>query len=119
MSTDKEDTPALIHDLYKAAAKPTDLSVANGMFVVARVAQQRFIAIVTDVYQEEGDVDISILIPRLPSTEFKWPEETRTATVPLPNILCEVSLVETNNSFVLPAEELNKLYNMKIMKKKF
>lgn len=117
VSADKNSEPAIIHSLYKPIRETEELVVSSGDFVVARVGKNRHVALVTDVYKEEGEVDINILMPRFPAKEFKWPREIKSATVPLPHVLCTVGLSECNDKFILTVEDTNKLVLLKIIKK--
>lgn len=117
VSADKTSDPALIHSLYKPIKEIEELVLSSGDFVVARVGKNRHVALVTDVYKEEGEVDINILMPRLPAKEFKWPKEIKSATVPMPHVLCVVKLSECTDKFYLTVEDINKLVSLRIIKK--
>ena len=87
------------------------------MYVVARVDRNRYVAMVTDTYEDQGDADIMLLMPKLPAKKFSWPSDMKTATVPLPHILCEVTLSEENEIFSFTKSDLDRLYNLRVLRK--
>jgi len=117
VSADQHSNPPLVHSLKKPTREVQEVTVSNGAYVVARVGTGRYLALVTDVFEDEGEVDITLLMPRLPSKEFKWPKETKSATVPKPHILCKLILEEKNNKFYLTIEDKDRLIAIKIIKK--
>ena len=117
VSVDQSSTPALVHSLYKPTVEVEELDVANGDFVIARVGSGRYLALVTDMYEDGAEVDVSLLMPRLPSKVFKWPSEMKSASVPKPHILCVISPQENNQNYYISAEDKQKLIAMKIIKK--
>ncbi|XP_034255204.1 uncharacterized protein LOC117653549 [Thrips palmi] len=118
ISNDKTTFPSLVHSLQKTARQEIEpLALSNGIYVVARIGKNRYIGLVTDLYSEEGEADLSLLMPRLPSKQFKWPRDMKTVTVPLPHILCQVELLEKEEVVTLTTTDLEKLYDQRILKR--
>ncbi|KAK3911370.1 Trigger factor [Frankliniella fusca] len=117
ISFDQNKAPALVHSMYRQPSQTTPVSVANGMNVVARLGKNRYVALVTDVNLQEEEADLLMLMPKLPAKEFRWPKEIKTAVVPLPHILCEVTLSETQGLFRFTENDVLKLYSHKILRK--
>lgn len=112
ISKDMNDEPALVHSLLKLPRTPAPaLIVSSGIYVVVRLEKNRYLSIVTDVYHEESAADISLLMPKLPSKSknYNWPRETKSATVPLPHILCTVELYDTNGKLSFTDADLQKM----------
>ena len=116
ISFDQNSPPSLVHSLQKQATDPTPFSLSHGMYVVARLASNRYVGVVTDIYEEDQSADLPLLMPRLPSKKFRWPQELKTACVPFSHILCDVKLSE-EESISFTSEGVEKLYKKKILKR--
>ncbi|KAK3917885.1 DNA replication and repair protein RecF [Frankliniella fusca] len=118
ISNDQDEPTSLIHSLWEVLRPAASiLYVSNGMYVVVRLAKNRYLAQITDVYHEEKEADVSLLMPKLPSKQFYWPKEIKSATVPLPHIICDVQPMDTDDKVSFTNTDLEKLYNLKIMKR--
>jgi len=117
IANDKSGPPSLEHSLVKTAQTPETFCVSNGMYVVVRIAKNRYIAMVTDVYNEEAEVDVSLLMPKLPAKDFHWPKEVKSATIPLPHVLSAVTMAETGEKVLFTENDLQKMYNLRILRK--
>ena len=53
----------------------------------------------TDSCEEDGEVELTLLHPKLPATSFTLPEDLTTIIVPLPHILDNISLIECENNW--------------------
>lgn len=87
------------------------------MYAVVRLAKNRYISMITDVHSEASEVDVSLLMPKLPAKELNWPKEPKTATVPLPHVLCEVELEEHLEKLFLTSSDIENLYRLKILRR--
>lgn len=118
VSRDQYFEAPLVHCLYKPVRQTQEpIHVPIGSFIVARLARNRYVAQVTDYYEEEGEIDVSLLMPRLVAKEYSWPNDMKTATVPLSFILCEVNLMEQEGKFSFSPADMEKLISLKIIRK--
>lgn len=99
-SSDPES--ALIHCLPEVAEN-IDVEVVS--FVVAKVGRKKIIGYVTDAQEEDGEVELTLLHPKLPASNFTWPDDLNTDIVPDPHIITNVSMIELeNNCYTLNTE---------------
>jgi hypothetical protein len=103
--------------MLKSAKVPYAVQVANGMNVVVRVARNRYVANITDINHENAEVDVTLLWPRMPAQRFRWPDELKCATLPLPDVICEVELTEVNGFYVLSDSSKAKLLKLGVIRK--
>lgn len=87
------------------------------MYIVVRLAKNRYVGLVTDVYNEEQEVDVSLLMPKLPAKKLHWPKEIKSATIPLPHCLIEVSLADSGDTLGFTTADLENLYSSRILKR--
>ncbi|KAK3909774.1 DNA polymerase IV [Frankliniella fusca] len=102
VSNEQRAEPALVHCLQKAERlKAAPVTPFTGMFVVARIAKNRYLGLVTDVYEEEAEADLTLLMPKLPAKVFYWPQDMKTASVPFPHLITDVTLQEKGDNMIL------------------
>ncbi|KAK3923493.1 Lysine--tRNA ligase [Frankliniella fusca] len=76
ISNDQHLPPALVHSLLKPpTTQKEQLAISCGSYVIVRLARNRYVGLVTDIYEDEEEVDVSLLMPRLPAKDFSWPSE--------------------------------------------
>ena len=63
-----------------------------------KFACKKFIGYVTDFSEEEGEVELTLLHPKLPATTFTWPDDLTAIIVPLPHVLDSISLINCENN---------------------
>ena len=63
-----------------------------GQYIVAKIARRFFDAMITDINAEAGEVEVSMLSPKLPSDILQWPEDLHSIFIPIPHIICPVDL---------------------------
>lgn len=109
---------SLVHCLLKAD-KPSPPSVQPGTYVVVRVAGRRYVGFLSDINIEDGEADVSLLRPNLPTEVLTWPADLNTLTVPLPHVLCTVTLSEqADNKYKFTEEDIDLLLKLRILRGK-
>ncbi|KAE8739899.1 hypothetical protein FOCC_FOCC014599 [Frankliniella occidentalis] len=118
IANDQNERPSLVHSLEKVP-KPDSpvLKVSVGKYVVIRMNKNRYVSLVTDVYEEEAEADVTLLMPKLPAKEFSWPNDVKSATVPFPHILCEVQMLDLNGKLYFTENDVQNLYTKRILRK--
>lgn len=71
-----------------------EVNVEVGSFVAVLVETKIYVGLVSDVNEEDGEVDLSLLHPPLPATVYSWAENLLSHVVPSNHIVCEVNLLE-------------------------
>lgn len=88
-----------------------------GTFVLAKVETKKYIGYVTDFEEADGEVELTLLHPKLPATKFTWPDDLNTVIVPLPHVIANVSMIELNNNcYELGADSKQMLIARHILK---
>lgn len=101
LSTD--ESFALIFNLCGTLPQPRELQINN--FVVVAIERKKFIGLITDINEDEGEAELSLLSPNVPSSTFRWPDDLMTYIAPLPDILTLVYLEELPENKYQPTFE--------------
>ena len=59
-------------------------------FVIVSIDSKKFVALVTDFIEEDSEAELSLMLPKIPSQNFTWPENLVTYVAPVSDILCSV-----------------------------
>ncbi|XP_034253085.1 uncharacterized protein LOC117652350 [Thrips palmi] len=112
--TSFDEEPAIIHCMEEVAS---NMDIDVGKFVLVKFSRKKFIGFVTDFCEEDGEVELTLLHPKLPATSFTWPDDLSTIIVPLPHVLDSVSLIECdNNQYELSAASKQMLTARHVLK---
>ena len=96
-----------------------DSVFSTGDFVVVKVEKKYFCAQITDINIEDGDVEVTLLTPRLPTGILQWPDDLNTMIIPLPHVVCTVQLKSVDSdTYTFTEEDKNLLERKKIVKNK-
>lgn len=70
----------------------------SGDFVLVKVSRQKFLAYVSDFDEGEGELELSVLHPKLPAASFHFPDELTTLVLPITQALAKVVLVSQEDN---------------------
>ena len=90
MSTDHEYSR--IFNLCGQLTTPREFNF--NYFVIVAVENIHFIGLITDINEDEGEAELSLLRPKVPSVMYRWPDDLMSYIAPLPDIKCAVDLEE-------------------------
>jgi len=64
-----------------------------------KFSRKKFIGYVTDFCEEDGEVELTLLHPKLPAKSFTWPDTLSTVIIPLPHVIDNITLVELEDNW--------------------
>lgn len=67
-------------------------------FVIVAVENSHFIGLITDINVDEGEAELSLLRPKVPSALYRWPDDLMSYIAPVPDIQCAVDLEEKHDN---------------------
>ena len=93
-------------------------SWSESQYVADIIADKIYIAWTTDANDDDQELELVVLHPPLPSTEFHWPEDMSTHVAPYPHVLSYVDITQMEDKFILPANDVSKQKQQAALRKK-
>lgn len=72
-------------------------NVECGSYVAVMVESKIYIAFVSDVNEDEGEAELTLMTPPIPAKVFEWSESTLGYIAPIFDIICSVNLKERDD----------------------
>jgi len=106
----------VVHSLTSNSTEPYAEGLGPGSYAVVKLCRKRYVSFVSSISLEDGEAEVSLLTPSLPSESFTWLSELRSFVVPLTEVVCVVTLCEKDDLYHLTKEDKAVLKGLQILK---